>query len=131
MTRELTPELERLLEITAYNAYTVSITGLSGNLRALNGRMREPKPGDWVVEMSTIYYEDRNGTRFGTLVRVADEPVYPEEQRAELGFGPDEPMPTERVWYVRLLDGREFRWTNASFLAVPAEFVSSLPKPEK
>jgi len=36
----------------------------------------------------------------------------------------DEDLPKEKVWYLRLADGREYRWTNASFLAVPTRLDS-------
>jgi hypothetical protein len=119
--------MERLLEVSAYRLYLSCLGNTAPDARVLYGRMINPQVGDVVMEISTIHhdgqrprYESRTGDRIGTLMRIESEPMHTPEQWAEGGYG-DEPIPTERAWYLRLLDGREYRWVNASFIALPSD----------
>lgn len=76
-------------------------------------KMRNPRPGDWVFEWTA--YDADVVTRVGRLVLDRQEPVWTKEAWAEAGGG-DEPIATERAFYVELVDGRLFRWTNAGIL---------------
>jgi hypothetical protein len=122
---------ERLLEITIYNLHLMCLVGYPApKVKQLDDRMRAPRVGDLVLEVSTIYWEERVGTRLGRLERTVREPVFTPEEWAEGGGGTD-PIPTEDIWYLTLADGREYRWHNATFIAVPTaidrhdvEFVS-------
>jgi hypothetical protein len=117
----------RLMEVTAYNLYSACLVGNPAPFVArLYEQMKSPQSGDVVLEVSTIYDESRTGTRLGRLVRVAAEPVFTATEWAEGGGRPDEPIPTERVWYIALDGGREFRWTNATFIRVPETIASQL-----
>ena len=85
--------------------------------------MSNPLPGDLVVETSTHFtvgagrpWHDGHSyaDRLGRLLAVRHEPVdaNPED------WYPD-PIPTERVWYIALSDGRVHRWVNADFARLP------------
>lgn len=109
----------RLLEINAYACQGATLVGNPAPaVKKLGDRMRSVRVGDMVMETSTIWHEDRVGTRIGRLLRVADEPVYTAQAWAENGGG-DEPIPLEDVYYIGLPDGTEYRWRNASFIAIP------------
>ena len=115
MNDEATRGLMRLAEVTAYNHYLACLVGNPApRVEAALKRMTAPHVGDLVLEISTIYLPGRTGTRMGRLARIAEEPMYAPEEWDE----GDGPIPTERVWYVELPDGREFRWVNANFIAV-------------
>ncbi len=119
--------LAYLLRMVAINAYVAWSNTLIGNappaIHAQFERMKDPQVGDVVLETSTIWkasrYTNDTPSQFpglGVLLRTADEPypIDPDE------YADDEPVPTEKVWYVRPLDGSvpEYRWTNASFIRV-------------
>jgi hypothetical protein len=116
----------RLAEIAVYGLYGRTLVGNPAPRTAdIGERMRDFRVGDLVLETSTIYHEDRLGERLGRLLRIAEEPVYTADQWAANGGG-DEPIPTHTVWYLRLPDGREYGWYNASFIAVPERPFFSL-----
>jgi hypothetical protein len=119
--------LMRLAEVTAYNLYLATLVGSPApRVRDLGERMRSPRPGDLVLETSTVYregdhYESLIGCRLGRLLRRPRENVYTDAEWVEQGGKPDEPIPTEQVWYIELADGREYKWVNADFIAIPEE----------
>lgn len=80
----------------------------------LSKRMSEPVPGDWVYESSTSYGSGKFPAleRLGVLARTTWEPV-----QMEWNVETDGPHPTEEVFYLDLLDGRQYRWTNANMIA--------------
>jgi len=55
----------------------------------------------------------------GMLERVTHEPVFTQEEWNDGGDGPDAPIPTETVYHLRTLDGRQFSWRNARMIRVP------------
>lgn len=124
-TAEPTIVSERLVETLAYNLYLSTLVGdPAPRIKQLGDRISRPVVGDMVLEVSTIHDETRVGTRLGRLVREALEPMYtPEGWYAEGNAGPDEPIPRERVQYIELSDGREYRWHNARFITVPTEIT--------
>lgn len=85
---------------------------------ASHDQMAKPKVGDWVIEASTIYggrnHDSRDLDGVGILEKVLSEPVDIEWDEAE-----DGPHPMETTYYLRTLDGRLFRWHNASIIAAP------------
>lgn len=112
---------ERLVEITAYNLHGACLVGNPApKVAAMYERMKSPQVGDLVLEISTIWDPERVGTRLGRLLRHVREPVYTPEEWGANGGG-DDPIPTESIWYIELADGREYRWHNASFIAVFTE----------
>jgi hypothetical protein len=112
---------ERLIEALAYNLYRATIVGDPAPfVRELGTRMANPQPGDLVLETTTLRRPNSYGARLGRLLRIVDEPFpdWPDDEGD---------APLERVWYITLPDGREYRWTNASFIAVPTEIIETLP----
>jgi hypothetical protein len=117
-------DLVRLLETTAYNLYLAALLNPRDDAHiSLNRRMRDPQPGDVVVERSTLGFKRGDGTRCGVLLRKTSEPIYTPEQWKEMGGADGEKIPEQVVWYIRLDfdDGREFRWSNADFIAIPRD----------
>lgn len=103
-------------------AYTQWSNTLIGNapkcVLDTHDQMKNPRIGDWVIEASTMGggrnpdSSDLDGV--GILEEVAEERIEMEWDEAENG-----PHPTEGVYYIRTMDGRRFRWHNASIIAVP------------
>lgn len=117
----------RLLHVLAYRLYLSTLVGSPApNVRQLGDRMTQPVPGDLVMEISTIYHDgsnpkfpDRTAERMGILLRDARELVCTPEEWTEQGGEQGEPIPNQRVFYLALPDGREYRWHNANFIAIP------------
>jgi hypothetical protein len=116
-------KLLSLLISSAYAAYSSSLIGT--NLEGVNKRFRffqDIKPGNLVMEISSMFVRSPDAIRIGYLDRIVREP-YPvppsmteEEYKAE--YEPDLP-PTETVHYIKsVLDDKEIRWTNAQFIRV-------------
>lgn len=103
----------RLIRLAAHSAYLLA---LGHRISGCYEKFKNPQPGDFVWESSSAYMRDRDWHAVGKLLRTAREPIPMEWDVAVNG-----PRPTEFVWYIELLDGRESRWTNAEFLKVPAE----------
>lgn len=118
--------VERLIESLIYNLYGATLVGNPApSVKALHDRMVNPKVGDLVLEVSSIWQEGRTGTRLGRLVKIALEPMYTAEQwYGDMEAEPEEKIPNEHVWYLTLADGREYHWTNAQFVAVPTNLLS-------
>jgi hypothetical protein len=97
-------------------------------VRAFYERIRDPRPGDWVMETTTLGGAPREVVglrpipaddytrRVGRLKTVCREP-YPSWDEEREG----EPAPTEEVFYVESLAGELVRWVNASFVAIPTD----------
>lgn len=81
-------------------------------------RMGNPREGDMVVEQSAGIRSKDCAMAVGWLERIEREPVdleWEEKWNIEV----DGPVPTERVFYITAIDGREARWVNAEFIQVP------------
>lgn len=76
--------------------------------------LRRVAVGDFVMEMSTENFPERDRDRFGRLVKIAEEPATGLEEWDEVREG--RPRPLEHIYYLATLDGRLFRWHNCSFL---------------
>jgi hypothetical protein len=128
--------LEKLARDIATMAYNASGAVLVGNappcVHELRKRFEDIKIGDLVVETTTALMDGRRGEKYfrpaldavGYLVKVTWEPIVWE---GDPDFVWDEvvegkPHPTEKCTYIQTLDGREFRWTNASFVSAPNEW---------
>lgn len=110
------------LRRATYNAHGLALAGSSPNAGRILEFMRTMKPGNMVIETTTVWgmrkgMSDLDG--IGILIREAVEPV----RELVWDIETDGPLPEERVYYIKTLDGREFRWTNASFIAVPCELL--------
>ena len=99
------------------NAYDAVLCGQPNAVQArLLERMQLLRTGDLVVEKSTMGMPSRDLDAVGHLEKIEREPIDMEWDENE-----DGPKPTESVVYINTLDGRRYRWTNASFLSVPVE----------
>ncbi len=124
-------QLQEAARLACYSAYAAYMATLRGDVPAWSHKNFEPVVGQPVVEISTMGMWGADPAKYkpehahlanvlnciGTLERIAAEPVWTEaEWKAE---GETGPIPTQKVWYIRTLDGREFRWENATFIRVP------------
>ena len=114
-------EIEKqLLKIACVSAYAVWIRCLVGNpcqsTKWVYEAVANPRPGDWVLEVSAGRWRNPEDA-LGKLIRVAEEPVRP----AEPEYGETE-APTETIYYIETLDGREYRWYNCHFIRVFADW---------
>lgn len=111
-------ELIKLIETLGDSLYSAALVRANKGLWEL---VKEPEVGDYVLEKTTAFLTRDPSLRFGKLIKVCMEP-YPLSDEAkkeyeELG----EPIPEEKVYYIKLVDGTEMRWTNASFMRIPTE----------
>lgn len=115
--------LATILRRTIYNAYLATLVGNPVDVtRRYYERAKAPQIGDLVTEASTVYGMRHEGATdldgVGILEEIAWEkvvfgdPDFVWEEKVE-----GRPHPTEKVYYIRTLDGRRFRWTNANFVS--------------
>lgn len=108
--------LEKLAE-AAYSFYKLTLRGdLPSSFPVTFQDLQSPIPGDFVMESTTWRRRARDGSALGWLERITREPVYTDEEWREQGGG--EPMPMEKVYYIKSLSGTIVRWTNCEFLVV-------------
>lgn len=100
------------------NLHTALLCGSPTPMQAmLLEDMRRVEIGDLVMESSTSYHIAQDANALGWLREITSEPAFSDwDEEAE-----GEECPYEKVWYIDTLDGRRFRWTNASFLTVPID----------
>jgi hypothetical protein len=117
--------LVELLRVSAYELYRATLVGDPCEyVRMLGEELRNPRPGDLVLETSTFWMKNRDPLEgIGRLLRIELEPIVLKEQAEEYGYTDGEEIPKHRVFYVALEfdDGREYRWHNASFIKVSSE----------
>lgn len=109
----------KLLEANAYRVYQTALSGALGSGQdSLWKKISNPEVGDLVLETTTLWSANSDGKRLGRLMSIAREeyPISEDDRKQYLDRG--ESTPHEKVYYLELLDGREMRWTNASFIKV-------------
>jgi hypothetical protein len=116
----------RLLAVSAFRYYLATLAAAEGNptprIAQERDQLRTPQPGDWVMEISTIWDARSDFDRIGRLILVRDEIVpYAEEQEVA---GDDSGGVRERFSYIERLDGTLFRWHNCEFLRLFADIRS-------
>ena len=117
-------ELAWLIAHSGYLAYRATLIGNAPpSTRLLFERMRNPRPGDLVLETTTYHREPWDPGGLGYLDRIVFEPMCTEDEWDDED-GPYASCPTDKVWYVRpfvpTADGKtEVRWHNADFIALP------------
>lgn len=117
-------ELVRLLKGAAYETWRASLCAGPQSIRDLFNELKDPKPGDLVMETTTHRMKNRDPLEgIGRLVSITREPMYTPEAWKEGGGEDGEPIPKETIYTIALIfdDGREFRWRNASFIKVKTE----------
>ena len=111
----------KVMREAAYAAWKGTLIGGAPEfLKRRFKRMQEPQVGDWVFECTTIHMPERDLDAVGVLEEIAWEPV-------DFGAGAEpwneaeegRPHPTERIYYIRTLDGVRYRWSNAQMLTIP------------
>lgn len=121
-------EIVTLLKGSAYETWRASLCAGPRSIQDLFNELKDPKPGDLVMETTTHGMKGRDTLEgIGRLVAVGDAPYYAtrEEARAA-GIEDQEPIPTRKVWDITLDfdDGRAFRWENASFIKVKTDHTA-------
>lgn len=116
MRRVNLDEVATVFRRCAYSAYYDSRkTKVSG----------EPQVGTWVFEASTIGGFREDGNKDINAIGILEEIAWENVIWADPDFVWDEaiegePHPKEKVYYLRTIDDRRFRWTNATILPVLA-----------
>lgn len=126
---ELESELLRLLIASAYANYSSSLIGGPPISHERFKFFKEFKPGDLVMEVSSLHFGRNDADRIGWLLTDQMEPYgtdeWWEENKADYG---DEPRPQERVFTIRrLIGGEPFRWTNAMMVRVVTKLTGEFP----
>lgn len=106
----------RLLLAVGRNAWSAVLMA-SGSLQGnrMYEWMRNPKPGQLVFG-STGWLGNPPINCVGYLKLRTREPITWQD---ETGLTEEDRKQTEEVWYIKTLDGRDMRWTNEVFYAVP------------
>lgn len=101
-----------------YSSYSATLVGGAAEVtRRQFQRMSSPQIGDLAAEQTTIYISP-DIDAVGIIEEIAEEPViFDDEEFVWDAEVEGKPHPLERVFYIRTLDGRRFRWTNANFIA--------------
>lgn len=116
-------QIDKLFNIActnAYRAYTQSIGCATLNQRLAFDKIKNPQPGDTVMEYSTIHDRSLDPVRIGILRNVSVEPCHEHDGKPiaecwnEEMDGPHECK--QKYWYIELLDGTPYRWHNADFI---------------
>ncbi len=119
-----------LLATNALNLLSVLLRSNYTNefSRTWHDEIYYPKVGDLVLENTSCFRwreewktnKDLAHLKFsmGRITAIQKELMYPEEQREEMGYGKDEKMPEEKVFYIDALNGQNVRWTNCHFIKV-------------
>ena len=121
-------EAVKLLKGCAYELWRASLCAGPQSIRDLFNELKNPKPGDLVMEVTTHLMKSRDPLEgIGRLVAVGDAPYYATRDEARAaGIEDNEPIPTRQVWDITLDfdDGRPFRWENAMFIKVKTDLGS-------
>lgn len=89
-------------------------------VKAAYQQMSNPSPGDWVAELTTMGMRGRSSLdAVGILEEIARERVEFSDPDFVWDETEDGPHPTETIYYIRTMDGRRFRWSNATIIAAP------------
>lgn len=122
-------ELLSLLVASAYKNYCSSLCSGAQIIHQRFEFFKNIKPGDLVMEVSSIHMRSHDQYRIGYLVSDAMEPYgtdeWWEENKEDYG---DQARPQERVYNITcLLSGQNFRWTNASMIRVVTKLSGEFP----
>jgi hypothetical protein len=107
-----------VLEINAFNLWQLAATARLSERTGLYDEICNPRPGDLVLEVTSICFARAKGSRLGRLLRIVQEPFPSSDNPDSNVYGMTEP-----AHYIELPDGREQRWTNARFIKVITDIV--------
>jgi hypothetical protein len=121
-------QLLDLLIASAYAAYCSSLIGGPPIAHERFKFFKEFKPGDLVMEVSSMFMRKLDPIRIGYLVSDAMEPYGTKEWWEENKDDYEGQRPQERVFTIKsLLDGEEKRWTNAMMIRVVTKITGEFP----
>ena len=108
-------DVQRLLRVSAHQLWLATLVGdPPPSLSRLHARIASVSPGNLVAEISTAYQREHDECAVGRLVARRREALRFELEDEAVDFL----QRSEVAWYLELLDGRLFRWHNASFVRV-------------
>jgi hypothetical protein len=117
-TKTSVESMAAFLCASGYAAWRGVLTGRPG-FPGLFEWMKNPKPGDLVMETSSLCRTE-DIYRVGTLLRIEQGWFHPDEQWERIKQEWEgEPRPTDVFWIIETLDGHEYRWSNCSFIRLP------------
>jgi hypothetical protein len=115
-TAAVSPDFVRLIYCLAWRLYHAPCAG-SQHCRQLADELRNPKPGDLVIEASAIAWREKNNdwnSGIGRLICKRNEFVPFKEESG--GYHDD-------FTYIESLDGTLQRWSNCDFAKVPEHYL--------
>jgi hypothetical protein len=128
---EQLPKEKQLLDLLIASAYAAYCSSLIGGPPIAHERFqffKEFKPGDLVMEVSSMFQRRLDPIRIGYLVSDAMEPFGTEEWWEENKEDYEGERPQERVFTIKsLLDEEEKRWTNAMMIRVVTKIAGEFP----
>jgi len=117
--------IDELLKVCAACGLQAYQNSLVGNpcpaVRDYYQRVTKPRPGDMVLEITNRAAPliDTIGRLISVEMENPPPEVLSEEDYDEEEWGRPYPPYQEKVWRIRTLDGRKFRWWNADFIVIP------------
>jgi len=107
----------RLLAVATYRLLMATTVGNPAPAVAkLYATLTHPRPGDLVMEVTTIYAPREDADRFGRLIMVRDEVrPYPDDETAELN---DHEVNRDTTTYIETFGGELRIWHNCEFIRV-------------
>lgn len=114
---QMTATLLRLLAVSTYRYYLATCVGNPAPaVKADYELMTHPRPGDWVMEITTAWFAQHDTDRIGRLVAIRDEVMpYEDEETATLN---DHEELRDKITYIERMDGTLCRWHNCDFIRV-------------
>src|SRR5262245_10709188 len=109
----------RLLAVSAFRYYLATLEAVpESRVANESAQLQRPRPGDWVMEVSTIWDARSDFDRIGRLILVRDEFVSYSDESGAAFYDDAESAVRERYTYIERLDGTMFRWHNCEFIRV-------------
>jgi hypothetical protein len=114
-----------LIGVAGYTAWSNTLIGGAPPIvRAYYERASHPRPGDLVVETSSLGLRIRDGRQPETCVGILERRTVETLPYLDDDGNPDPEGGAydEEAWYIRLLvqpEAEPYRWTNATFVAIP------------
>src|SRR5262249_8797173 len=109
----------RLLAVSAFRYYLATLEADPASRVAKEGaQLQTPRPGDWVMEISTIWDARSDFDRFGRLILMRNEAVSDVDADGPGAAFNSGDVVRERFIYIERLDGTLFRWHNCEFIRV-------------